>query len=170
VYGASGLLVLAALPNATAKLGDTLFGRFGSDQPFVLPSWVDQDAPWRPGPRDHIRQDAIDLIKKYASDKKRVAAFMDRPLRPIVFMQTGKAHIWPLSTTDQDELEPEAKARVLAFHDDLKIGDVIFVGDNLAGLDAQLVTMLAARFRFRELERLSSGLRAVLLDAPDSAR
>jgi hypothetical protein len=169
-YAAVTLVVFSAVPGFAGRFDHMLIGNVASDRPFLSPWSVDPDAPWRGGSSAHLRKEAIALIEKYQPEKHDVALFIEQYIRPLVFLELRRGHVWPLGLSEEDGMVPSVRKRILETADGLKVGDIIFVGDTLDPLDQEIVAGLANRFGFTELETSPSRIKVIRLDPAPAPR
>jgi hypothetical protein len=162
-YAAVALVFLSALPGFVGRFQHTLAGHVAWDLPVRSPWGIDQDAPWRGGPYAHLREETIALVEKHQPERRNVALFIEPYVRTVVMLQLGRALVWPISLSEQDGVEPTARARILEAPDGLKEGDVVFVGDGLNELDEKILAGLRKRFRFVDIETTPSRVSAIRL-------
>jgi hypothetical protein len=165
-YVAQALLAFSCIRDVTQKFDHTWLSFLirGQDATVVPPT-----------PR---AVDAARLIRKYASDRRRVALFTAPDVEVEAFLMTRTASVWPLAYAPQDELVPAAVNRVRAVHPELNENDVVFVdtgapvvparitpASDISAVDREVLEGLAKRFGFEVLESSPTGVLAVRLTA-----
>lgn len=167
-YAIIGLILLVVGHDVVACYGRTLLAAIASGQTIEV-------EPYAP---TSSALDAIGLLNKYAPGSRHVGLFVDENVQVAVFLETGKANIWPLSYLSEDQLLPAAVARAVHFPHGLKVNDIIFVAldapdepnpssvhfsKSVGDVQQQVLGTLLHEFQFSVLDKTPSGICAVRL-------
>ena len=107
--------------------------------------------------------EALYLINKYASDKKRIALFLELDATTETFILSKKVHVFPTNYPIQEEVCPSAHQRVLNFKHGLREEDIIFVARDTTEFQQEILKKLQDQFKFDVLEMTPGKVYAIEL-------
>jgi hypothetical protein len=190
------LIVFIYFPNITSKLPNTAFPTLqailGQGEKFDFRGFFTQEKAALIIPRVDSLQttEAVDLIKKYASDQPRVTVFLIPKGTTPAIIAARKAQSFPISEPVQDSLSGEIVRSIMDSPTPQQNGDVIFLASNPENLSMKsansecyvanrtseqcmelqinLVQQLCSHFGFDEIEKTPNGVSAIRLTPPAS--